>query len=159
VRQIPLTQDKVALVDDEDFSWLSHFKWNCRQSRGNLYAFSWIDGHCISMHRLILNPPREVSVDHKNGDGLDNRRGNIRFATQSQNTANTQRFRKGCSSQFKGVGWIKSRRKWLAYIRKDGQFKYLGRYRDEIEAARGYDKAATEMFGEFAYTNRMAGLL
>jgi len=159
MKEIPLTRGKVALVDDADFEWLSHFKWNCRPNHKAFYAFSWIDGHSVSMHRLILNPSRKDSVDHINGDGLDNRRENLRICTASQNTANTRRFREGCSSKFKGVSWRRSRNRWLAYYRKDGRFVGLGSYKDEEEAARAYDEAAIEVFGEFAYTNKMAGLL
>lgn len=104
------------------------------------------------MHRLILgvtNP--KIKIDHRDGNGLNNQRHNLREATQAQNLANS-RPRSG-SSRFKGVTF-RSPDKWIAQISKDGKHTYLGIFRDEFDAATAYNFAAIEMFGEFARLNR-----
>lgn len=112
------------------------------------------------MHRLLL--PGYVEVDHVDGEGLNNRRFNLRGATRRQNSYNA-RLRSGGSSRFKGVSLdaMASERgaaPWRAYIRVDGRQIVLGRFQTEAAAARAYDTAALEVFGEFAATNASFGL-
>jgi hypothetical protein len=106
------------------------------------------------LHRSILGlSDRQVQADHRNGDGLDNRRTNLRQATNKQNSANHSRRRNG-TSLYLGVSWDKERGKWVASIsRPEGGRRHLGRFLDEIEAARAYDAAATELYGDFARPN------
>jgi hypothetical protein len=102
------------------------------------------------LHRIILDAPKGTDVDHINGNGLDNRRCNLRLATRSQNHAN--RFKKpGTTSRFKGVRFERNR--WHAQIRVQYKKTYLGSFRDEIDAALAYNAAALEAFGEFARIN------
>ena len=91
-------------------------------------------------------------TDHRNGNGLDNRRANLRICTLSENRMSSRK-REGCSSQYKGIAWDKYRQKWQAYINVDGKRQHLGRFEDEREAARAYDQAAKKRFGNFARLN------
>jgi hypothetical protein len=103
------------------------------------------------MHRFLRHPPPGMVVDHINGNRLDNRAGNTRICTQQQNTFNSRP--KGKSSKFKGVCWDKSKRKWLVPICIDGKNSWTGRFDDEVEAARAYDRKAAEIFREYAFLN------
>lgn len=156
--EIPLTQSQVALVDDGDYDWLSQWKWHAIQSHGTWYGarhrrISEGDLGLIYMHREIMgNPPNDV--DHINGNGLDNQRSNLRHATNSQNQRNRRRTRgtRG-TSQYKGVYWHLANHKWCASIQVNQHNIYLGSFDSEEDAARAYDKAALEHFGEFASPN------
>lgn len=106
----------------------------------------------IKMHRLIMNPPDGMHVDHINGDGLDNRRENLRVVTPQLNQANSRKHLPG-GSRFKGVCWHAGARKWRAYIAPERKQIHLGLFDSEIEAAEAYDKKARELFGEHAFTN------
>lgn len=156
-REIPLSQGKVAIVDDEDFEWLSQWKWSAarRGKPGNRqiwYAVRCVwDGernHAILMHRLIAGAVRGELVDHRNHDGLDNRRVNLRAGTQSHNMANSRRHLDSVS-KFKGVWWHKQNRKWCAEFKG----KKLGLFADEATAAKAYDKAALAHWPDYAAIN------
>lgn len=155
-RKIPLTQGKFAIVDDEDYEFLSQQKWHTSKRRGSYYAAraTCINGknRLIHMHRVILNPPPGMESDHINGDGLDNRRCNLRSCTHQDNIRNRRKKAKA-SSRYKGVWWAKAGRKWRAGIWIKGKTKHLGRFTEEDEAARAYNVAAREHFGEFACLN------
>jgi hypothetical protein len=152
VREIPLSNSEaVAVVDDWRYEELRPFVW-CLHEKG--YAYGWVNGKPMKMHRLVADVVPGQEVDHKNGDKLDNRESNLRPATRSQNLANRDK-REGCSSRFKGVCWDKRAGKWMAYAVVDGKQKFLGYfvYDEEEEAARTYDLKALEVFGEFALLN------
>jgi hypothetical protein len=108
------------------------------------------------MHRLILGlGPKGPPVDHRNGNGLDNRRENIRIATVAQNRQNSRKTRSNTSSQYKGVYWNETHQSWRTHIHTAEQHIYLGCFAKdaEIEAAKAYDLAARELFGDFAHLN------
>lgn len=158
MKKISLTQGKFAIVDDVDYAFLMRWKWHLHDGYAARTSRK-LDGLSkrikILMHRIILSQKLGHSdfkdTDHKNQDRLDNRRSNLRPATRSQNIGNSK-IRQG-SSRFKGVCWDKLAKKWQARIWIEDKQKYLGRFTDEIEAAKAYNKAATEYFGEFAYLN------
>lgn len=160
-RIIELTQGHVTIVDDEDFDQLSKHRWKIFKVKGvPKYAARTTGARgmkTILMHRQILQAVTGIEVDHKDGNGLDNRRTNLRIATHRQNMANGPKKPKHGNpptSQFKGVYWNKERGKWQAQIaRGDGGVAYLGRFTLEEEAANAYDKKAIELFGEFARLN------
>ena len=105
------------------------------------------------MHNHILQAPLGLEVDHIDGNGLNNRRENLRLASHSQNLANQKRSRIGCSSKYRGVSWFKRTGIWIAQITVRYHHRGLGYFKDEKDAARAYDKAALEAFGEFAVLN------
>jgi hypothetical protein len=158
MKEIELTQGKVALVDDEDYGWLNQWKWFADKNKNTFYARRQGKTNngkqsAIRMHRLILNATnKETEVDHYDMNGLNNQRYNIRLCTGQQNRMN-QKSRQGTSSKFKGVAWNKARKKWHARIGFNGEKKHLGLFISETEAALAYNKAATELFGEFARLN------
>ena len=147
-KEIQLTRGKVAIVDDEDFERLNQHNWCVRQGTKTFYAIREAQGKRIHMHHLICPKP----VDHINGNGLDNRRCNLRQATQSQNRMNQSKGG-GTSSKFKGVTWSKQSQKWQAQIKFHKKNKHLGLFISEVEAAKAYDKAAKQLFGTFAKPN------
>lgn len=160
MRRVPLSRGMFAIVDDEDYELISKRKWYASQSRnGVFYARSNIvrDGRRtgVWMHRLIMGSPKG-RIDHKNHDGLDNRRDNLRMASLSENGMNAKKTALPRHSVWKGVSWSKRFLRWVAYIRVNGCQKHLGYFRDEIEAAMAYNKAATQFFGEFARVNEVS---
>ena len=159
MREITLSQGMVALVDDEDYETVNRWKWSAKKGRYTYYAMckknGRSDGRTIHLHRIILNATEMQEIDHVNGDGLDNRRCNLRFCTNSQNQAN-KRAQKNCSSKYKGVSWKKSKKRWLARITVQGKTIYLGSYLSEKNAAFAYNMAAMEHYGDFARLNEVA---
>lgn len=149
---IPLTRGMFATVDASDFQWLSQWKWYVRSTYGLFYPARKIDGRPVEMHRLILPAKVGLMVDHKNGDGLDNRRANLRYATNSQNQQNRHRLVRNTSG-YRGVTWHKQAKRWQAGIALDGRRYYLGLFLSPVDAARAYDAQAREFFGEFARPN------
>lgn len=147
-KEIQLTQGKVTLVDDEDYMMLVDMgRWH--YSSG--YA---VRAPGVRMHRVIMNAAKGAQIDHINGDPLDNRRGNLRVCTNSQNQMN-RKVSRG-ESKFKGVVWQARkycRGAWRAVIIKDGVVKYLGSFKTDREAAAAYNAAAIELYGAFATLN------
>jgi hypothetical protein len=151
-RLIPLTQGKFAIVDADDYERLSKHKWCACKKRHTFYAYRRTQGKKISMHRVIVNAPRGLVVDHKNRSGLNNRKSNLRPCTIAQNNRNSGPHH-NATSKYKGVLWNKAARKWQARIRPNRRQIHLGFFTDEIEAAIAYDRKAEQVFGEFAYLN------
>ncbi len=153
MKRIPLTQGMIAIVDDEDYEMLARHRWHYRKPDTTTgRAGRRLGPHKqILMHQEIMGKKAGYEIDHINHNGLDNRRSNLRFCTPSQNHWN-QRSRCG-TSKYKGVSWKASRKKWTAQIYGDHKTFYLGLFVSEEDAARSYDRAARERFGEFAYCN------
>ncbi len=154
MKQVQLTQGKVALVDDEDFERLSKFKWHALYTKGHWYAVRTMDKRLIFMHREIMAAPSRAQVDHKDGNGLNNQQYNLRLATNAQNGRNRGKQHNNTSG-YKGVYWNKQDRKWRANIRCDGRIIHLGYFVNSEDAARAYNDAAIKYFGEFAKLNEI----
>ncbi len=159
VKEIPLTQGKVALVDDADYEWLSQWRWHyspdgCTGYARRTKSRQERDKPTIPrMHRIILSAPSDMEVDHINGDGLDNRRCNLRLCTKTENRRNKRKQKGNYSSSHKGVRWSPERHKWKAQIQVDHKQHVLGCFNTELKAAEAYNEAALRFFGEFARLN------
>jgi len=153
MKTIPITKGLVALVDDKDFDLLTTWRWHASSSDAGWYAARRSRTNItVYMHRMIMLPDPDLTIDHINHDTLDNRRSNLRVCTHAENLRN-QRSQRGVTSRYKGVAWHRRGQKWVAQITADGVNRYLGLYTSEREAAASYDRAAKELFGEFANTN------
>ena len=149
----------VALIDDENYELVNKYRWNpyWYKSVQTFYARGHIPGKgaskrpYIRMHRHIMNVQQSEQVDHKDHDGLNNQKSNLRICTSTQNHANMRKH-KGVS-KFKGVTWDRQRRKWRAAIKLNLKSIHLGAFNNETEAAKAYDKKAFELHGEYALTN------
>jgi hypothetical protein len=150
MKTLHLTKGYVTIVDDETYKWASQLKWYAQEDRNNL-VYAKHGYPRVSLHRLILGAQPGEFVDHIDGDGLNNRKRNLRICTNSENSMN-RRPQKG-TSIYKGVYWHKDNKKWRARIRLNGKLIFLGYFNNEITAARAYDKKARELFGEFANLN------
>ena len=156
-RKIPLTQGKYAIVDPERYEEFARHKWFTKRCDGRFYAVRWGKKKSVMMHQVIIGTEEGKVIDHINGNGLDNREANVRFATQQQNSWNQRKQRGRTSSKYKGVCWAKQRDQWRARITFNGRVIHLGRFETEAAAAMAYDTKAKEVFGEYAWLNFPAG--
>lgn len=157
MKKIRLTRGKSAIVDDADFLWLSRWKWFTQPSRQTFYA---VRKDCpapgvyrhIRMHRQILGEKflRKRLTDHRDGNGLNNQRFNLRPATKIQNVRNARR-RRDNRSGFRGVA--RHRGKFMAQISIRGTTTYIGIFKCAKDAAKAYDRKARKLYGEFARLN------
>jgi len=158
-RKIPLSQGKFAIVDPDDYYRLSEYKWSASRVYNKFYAVrtgtaeKGRRGKTIRMHREIVNIPDGLECDHINGNSLDNRKANLRPATRQQNCWNNRKRRPKSLSKYKGVSYNSRGRPWKAMLTVGGKTKYLGSFDTQIQAAKEYDKAAKEYFGQYAKLN------
>lgn len=146
-------QQKI-LVSDCDFKFLQRFSWsidsggyagtNIKDDRGK-----W---RRIRMHRFLKGAPKDMDIDHINGDRLDNRQENLRVCTRQENLRNSKKRKRG-TSKYKGVYFSKRIQKWIARIGVNGVTKHIGCFEKECDAAKAYDLYAKKLFGEFALIN------
>lgn len=166
--EIQLTRGKITTVDECDVEWLNQWKWQAHfdptyRGDGNWLARRTLhgqgrEGYSVYMHRVVLarmlerDLVRSEKVDHRDGNPLNNRRENIRLATHAQNVQNRKGLL-GSSSPYKGVSWSKRSGCWIASIKGNGRRVDLGYFDNEHDAARAYDIAARQQYGEFAFLN------
>lgn len=157
MKQIPLTQGKTALVDDEDYDFLMQWKWTF--SNGYAYRLKTINGKGKKfwLHRMVNKTPDGLFTDHINGNRLDCRKGNLRDCTYSQNNKNAA-TRKDNKSGFRGVYWEKGMKAWRCVIQSNGKRETLGFYENPEEAAIVYNENASRLHGEFARLNKIGGI-
>lgn len=159
MRTIPLTQGKHAIVDADDYdrlvamgSWYLH---NTGYATRNEREHPNGKQHLIYMHRIIVDCPTGSVVDHWDSDPLNNQKANLRICTQRENLRNQHQAQANSRSGIKGVYWVAQRGKWRTQIQIDGKLSHLGYFKNPLEAAAAYDKAALELFGEFANLNNL----
>lgn len=148
---VPLTKGFEAVIDLADIALVRDYNWQAKPSGKKLelvYAYRAGD---VAMHRQIMPPPHGFMIDHIDHDGLNNRRSNLRICSHTENVRN-RRQPANNTSGYKGVSYVKSRGLWVAII-GGGNKTTLGVFMTAEEAARAYDKAARELFGEFACLN------
>jgi len=155
-RAIQLTQGKFAIVDSGDCDWLSKFNWHAHERGRTWYARRAASSRTVFMHRAVLEHHgfdlSSGEVDHINGDGLDNRKSNLQIVSHAENIRKS-RVQKNNKSGFRGVSWHKGDRRWQAFVEVDNIRKYLGSFKNKIDAALAYDQAAKIYFGKFANLN------
>jgi hypothetical protein len=158
MQEIPLSKGMTAVVDEEDFERVNQFKWTLQEGRTTFYAArndkSTGKRVYVYLHRFIMGvEDSSIMVDHINGNGLDNRRENLRVCDNTKNQQNRGKKRssgykyKGIRKRYKNSSRVSAR------IRHKGREIYLGTYPTEEEAARAYDRAALDLFGDFAQLN------
>ena len=156
MKEIILTKGKKAQVDDDDYEELDRFKWRLMEKRQAFYVvrdFHQKNLHrLIYMHREIMNCPGGLEVDHIDGNGLNNRKQNLRVCTRQQNAMNMKRHTDSTSA-YKGVHRNKRDGNWCAQIMVNGKKKHLGYYNEIEVAARVYNRAAEKIHGDFANLN------
>ncbi len=158
MKQIKLTQGKFALVDDEDYEELSKHKWYALKGRYTFYAQRWrpaLKGKQIPiiMHRLLMNAEKKCDmVDHRDGNGLNNQKENLRHCSNRENSRN-RKIQANNTSGYKGVSWHKRDGKWNVNINVNQKKTHLGYFTCLIKAAKAYDAAAVKYYGEFAKLN------
>jgi len=156
-RRIYLGQSQWTILDVEDYYKFANIGWALGGYKKNFYAVGGIKNkngefEIVRLHRAIMNPPKRRVVDHRNGNGLDNRRENLRIATKSQNACNNRK-RRNSTSRFIGVYFHKWHGLWVASIWYRGKKIWLGQFESEIEAAKAYDRSALKYRKEFARLN------
>ena len=153
MKRIKLSQGKFALVDDEDFKRISMFEWYAAKNRHTWYARRSINKtRYIGMHHEVMRTSSSVQHDHKNGNGLDNRKDNLRPCNHSQNRMNCRKI-KGTTSKYKGVSFNKKDKRWCVTIGLNNRHFFVGNFTDEKEAALAYNKAAKVHFSDRAKLN------
>jgi hypothetical protein len=153
--------NKVCLIDKEDYDLVKNYRWYLFHKNLKTIKCSYVRAHhwinnkrgTILIHRLIMNPAFKLEIDHINGDGLSNKKINLRTVTRQQNQQN-QHSRRG-TSKYKGVHWHKMANAWESKININGVYTYLGIFVNEVDAAIAYNKAASKYFGEYANLNKI----
>lgn len=157
-KELQLTRGYVAIVDDEDFHRVSKFKWypRIKKNRKTIYVMRNSvprSGNPVFLHNEIRPAVAGFLVDHRNGNGLDNRKENLRYATSQQSAWNRSKYKSGTKSKFKGVSKPPGCVRWRARISKGGKMEDIGFFDSELEAAKAFDAAARALHGDFARLN------
>jgi len=167
MKEIKLTQGKIALVDDDVFNYLNQFKWQALNIKryNNYYAVRSTNSlskgkHSFFMHREIMKTPKGMETDHIDHNGLNNQKHNLRICTTNENQRN-QKVRGSSTSQYKGVRLMRVKHPygyyfyWGARIVMNKKIENIGNFKTETDAALAYNKRASKLFGEFANLNNV----
>lgn len=153
MKLIPLTQGLFAKVDDADYALVSEHKWFAHRVGQRTYAGKFFGRRLVHLHVFLMRLRPGSDGLHDNGDGLDNQRENLKAGTRAQNLRGFCRKRLATTSPFRGVSWNSRKKRWQAQIYVNNKQKYLGLFRDEIEAAKAFDAVAFSNFGGDAQLN------
>lgn len=156
MKKIKLTRNKFTIIDDESYCYFENHSWHVTKQGYVARRYTYAKGKTkiILIHRIIMNCPSGLMVDHINRNSLDNRKSNLRICNKSQNAANSK-IASNNTSGYRGVKWSKIGKKWMSSIRVMGKDIYLGYFFNKLDAARTYNKAAEKYFGKFAYLNQV----
>lgn len=153
--KIILPSNHSLLIDRADYPLVARHQWHVHRGRNTWYAVREDHTHgyrkIVRLHRYLLNPPKHKEVDHINGNGLDNRRSNLRIVTRAQNARNIPS--KLHSSKYKGVSFNQYTQRWECRIQTNNKFKFLGRFDSERKAAQMYDLASSKFHGAYGTKN------
>lgn len=158
--ELPLSRGMVALIDDSDFRLVGGRKWYAKTFENGTYAAhteygsSGRTGRTLLLHRVLMGAKAGEFVDHRNGDTLDNQRGNLRITTNAQNCQN-QKLRSNNTSGYKGVTFHPNNKNWVAKIHANNKAIHVGVFQTSEEAALAYNEAALKYHGEFARLNEV----
>jgi len=157
VAYVPLTRGREAVIDAADVHLIKGYAWRISAARGRFYAVTCLPRNgqkqkSIWMHRTILPPTEGVIVDHIDGDGLNNRRANLRLATVSQSMCNAK-MRSDNSSGYRGVAFVRAENKWAAYITVQKKRLSLGRFDTAESAHDAYVAASAKYHGDYGRTS------
>ncbi|MCP3682108.1 MAG: endonuclease [bacterium] len=153
---IPLTKGRVAIVDKKDYDRCMQFKWHSDIHTRVVYGRSRMNGKKVRLHRFILGlTDPKIITDHIDGNGLNNRRSNLRVCSMSQNNAGKRNGYEKATSKYKGVYWNKGKKKWHTAVTFHYKRKHVGYYDSEIKAAEAYNKEVLIIWGEFAVLNKI----
>ncbi len=160
MKEIPLSLGKSALVDDEEYARLMRLAWCAAKSRHVWYAHTALyigeTRFTLRMHRYILGVWKDEIIDHRDGNGLNNTKENLRIVSNSVNTIGMVKHPRN-SSGFRGVNWYPPMNRYLARITHQGKTHHLGYFEDIEEAASAYDRAALKLFGKDAPKSKIEG--
>jgi hypothetical protein len=153
IKKIPLTQGQHAIIDVEDYNKIAPYNWYAAKQGNYFYAVTnqkQEDGKYkqARMHRIILNPPLDKVVDHKNRNGLDNRKVNLRTCTVAENSRN-RKLHSGNTTGHRGIYWNSRLNKWIAQIRKMDKLHHLGVFSQKKDAIKARVKAEERLFKDF----------
>jgi len=154
MKEIQLTKGFTTMVNDDDFDFLSQWKWRALiHHTGNIYAVRTDGNKWVRMHRVIMSvSDRSIIVDHKDRNSLNNQRHNLRLCNTIQSSSNRRPNIKS-SSKYRGVSYVRATNKWRAQIEHKNKTYILGSFTSEVDAALAYNKKAIDIHGEFAYIN------
>lgn len=154
---ITLPTGQTTMIDETDLDLVSARSWSALPAGKKTYARVTVKkagrSKSLLMHRLIMDPPEGFQIDHRDGDGLNNRRSNLRICTASENRCNQGKLGGNHSSQFKGVSWNREKKRWQALLAYEGRREFLGYFTNEYDAAQAYNFAASTLHSAFACPN------
>lgn len=149
-----IISNKTVLIDANDYNVFREYSWHASTCKKSTYVLSNHSKPALRLHRLLMNCPEGMVVDHINGNGLDNRRKNLRICTVAENNRNKKPERlETNTSKYKGVYWRPERKKWIARLWHNNKKIQFGSFVKEIDAALAYNAGAKRVFGEFAWLN------
>lgn len=165
MKKIPLTKGKFAIVDDEDYPYLSRFDWYANKKKDIEYAITGIYMNKVTtqipLHYFLTKRRQGYVIVHKNRNCLDNRKSNLLMVRACISHHRTKKYkmrsdnRTGIRSKYKGLCWDKRNKKWQVSIMKDKKRTYVGIFKEEKKGAEAYNKKAKELYGKFAYQNKI----